>query len=175
MDSIIPVNNSVPPNNNLATTKIEKIKSLIIFFFKTLIFVSMISYTILEINNAIVYQHSECSASMYLTVPNWLFMHGSIGIILIMTYQFLNIFYSKQISSLFLKFAILFNFCWIIVGSILFWADCSNIEPKIFNDFVKVTIILNYFVLIINVCNINKFDLFDMLLDMALIYLFINE
>jgi len=38
----------------------------------------------------------------------------------------------------------LFGFIWLIVGSVIYWRDCSSIEPKTFNDFIYAILLISW-------------------------------
>jgi hypothetical protein len=89
---------------------------------------------------------------------------------IIIFYQILYMTYYKTFSLKILKLAILFNFCWIICGSILYCQNYINNQLTI-NDFMNMTCIMNYILLMINLHNHsnNKFVILNILFDMTLL------
>lgn len=41
-------------------------------------------------------------------------------------------------------FVYIFKFVWLIVGSIAFWRDCSDLDPKSVNDITRASLIIGY-------------------------------
>ena len=44
----------------------------------------------------------------------------------------------------------LFHLVWLIIGSIVFWRDCNNLEPKSLNDMMYAVLIIGYIGLYMN-------------------------
>lgn len=41
----------------------------------------------------------------------------------------------------------LFSLIWLIIGSVIFWRDCPDCDPQEINQFLYVTLIINYVVI----------------------------
>ncbi len=84
----------------------------------------------------------------------WMNIYGIFGIIHPIVICFFAWFKTKLESNFFaimymlcvilMNLITLFNFCWLIVGSFMFWRDCPNLSPKPMNDIFYSILIIGY-------------------------------
>ena len=94
-----------------------------------------------------------CNTPLFISISEWLVIKGSISVIGIII--LFVCFFSAKNSLLYclilpvVYIINLFLLIWVIVGSILFWRDCPNLEPKEVNTYMWFSLIFGY----IFVCN----------------------
>ena len=98
-----------------------------------------------------------CNTPMFVTLNEWLIVKGITHLILIM-WLIMLLFMGKKSCLSYILIIIcttinIFLLIWLIVGSIIFWRDCINLEPKIVNDYMWFSLILGY-ITIINMAKI---------------------
>ena len=128
---------------------------LIIFFFSLACALSISEIVIAALFH---YSISNCTTNL----PDqfiWLIVDGSVGIILmilliITTYrqEIQYYWYLSCTSSLIL----LFKFCWLITGSVMFWNDCPSTNPSTVNIILWIVLITSYFGIFIRLLLYNK-------------------
>ena len=82
-------------------------------------------------------------------IPIWLIVKGSVNIFeiiaaLCMLFTRKSALFISYIMSVIYALLLLFNLSWLIVGSIIFWKYCSNIEPDSVNTLMWCSLILGY-------------------------------
>jgi hypothetical protein len=86
-------------------------------------------------------------------IYSWMIAHGVIGIFEVINVSIFVItsftesdcgIISFGISLLFLILMVLFRFCWLIVGGVMFWRDCPNLYPSQMNDLMWATLIIGF-------------------------------
>jgi hypothetical protein len=103
----------------------------------------------------------KVSCNSFLQPTVWLVVKGIISVLIVCCLFFSNnicIHDKNKIVNtlLFLVIIItvplmLFNFIWLIVGSIMFWRDCINIQPVSLNILIWFALILGYIVVAIKI------------------------
>ena len=106
-------------------------------------------FPIMEIYFAITFGDDVvCDSSLNISIKNWLLIKASTSFVVtalvILCYMASNkscLYYLvKPITVLFN----LFYLVWIIIGSIIFWRDCINLQPQQLNTFMYFSLIFGY-------------------------------
>jgi hypothetical protein len=132
-----------------------------IFNISILFFISCLSiFPITEITiGAIHGDEIVCQSDINISLKTWLITKGIISLINI-PFIFLLYLSGKDSILLCILYPIhaiicLFNFAWLITGSIIFWRDCSHLTPLIVNNFMWVSLIFG-FITLINSANVSS-------------------
>ena len=84
-------------------------------------------------------------------VSKWMIIHGAIGLFeitcLLMTFAMvaLKMLPLMVVSVSLVVLASLFRLSWLVVGALILWRDCPNMQPKSVNDLMYATLILGFF------------------------------
>ncbi len=110
----------------------------------------VLSLPIVEIYYGVSYQNQIiCQSSINIEIPLWLILKGSIKLLSIIFISIYHFSTSKSIcgtiSSFIFSLLQTFLFVWLILGSIIFWRDCPNIEPTSVNTLMWFSLILEMF------------------------------
>ena len=103
-----------------------------------------------ELTLAIMYKNDIiCNSDINVSIFEWLVIKSSINIALLLLFFILSIFNDKDICCYYFLFFIyylvgIFNLVWLILGSILFWRDCYDLEPYTINILMWVSLIIGY-------------------------------
>lgn len=106
---------------------------------------------------AIYYNDIENCVSEVISIKTWLLVDGinnlilgAIVFLILLTWTSNNDENNNNIYPIaiimFIPLYILstFQVAWLIVGSIMFWRDCPNLEPTRLNDFMYAVLIIGY-------------------------------
>lgn len=100
------------------------------------------------------------SRTINLTLKNWLVIKGSLAIVNILTFSPMFLFNNKSlvyyICYIINSFFLIFNLSWLIVGSIIFWVDCKNLEPANINTLMYFSLIFGYISYLNQIAFFNK-------------------
>ena len=116
----------------------------------SLLFIIILLLTIfpsLEIYFAFTYNNIPCDNNLDISIENWLLINSIstficmffIGLLLYLNFH-KNFFYYKL--KTFLIFFLILKFVWIMVGMIIFYTFCYDLEPKFLNIFINFNFIL---------------------------------
>ena len=91
----------------------------------------------------------NCSTNIFnLSLKNWLIIKGSISILNIFSFATMVGCGNKSICNYIFyiinNIILTFNIIWLIIGSIIFWAYCKNLEPVNINTLMYFSLILGY-------------------------------
>ena len=99
-----------------------------------------------------------CQSDFNISIPEWLVIDGSSGLLFYTVFLYIIIYkiiYEDKLSISYI-FAVtlfilssLFKVAWIVVGSILFWRDCININPKQLNSIMWAVLLISIISMII--------------------------
>lgn len=118
--------------------------------------VFLFALPVTELTLSLIYRDDIiCNSDIQVTIFEWLVLKSSINIILLLIFFILSIFDNKDnylYSFIFFTYYLfgVFNFAWLIVGSIIFWRDCYNLEPYSINILMWVSLIMGYINIYIN-------------------------
>ena len=109
---------------------------------------------IIQIAFAAKYQNDMvCNISTIVSPYTWLMTTGIIGLCFgVFTLFFtLNILTTATLMDMFLMFSTFclipfafFSLAWMIVGSVMFWRDCNDMEPRPINQLISASLIIQY-------------------------------
>lgn len=106
-----------------------------------LAFALIIAFIIIEYVYATKYKDSSCNSFMH--PSTWLYVSTSVAIssiIILPCAKYIDKYKYDDISFIYS----LFGFIWLIIGSVIYWRDCSSIEPKTFNDFIYAILLISW-------------------------------
>lgn len=114
-----------------------------------LVLLIILSLPIVEIVFGIqYYQNLDCQSNINIPIYLWLIIKGSFSILTIFLVGCLYSLNNKSVLFVLtnpcLYFLQLFNLVWLILGSIIFWRDCSNLKPESVNILLYVSLIFGY-------------------------------
>ena len=125
-----------------------------ICFCSSIVFFCMLSCLLAlpasEMTLALLYKNDiVCKSDLHVNIFEWLVIKSSINIGLLITFFILFILNNKDTCYYSFMFSIyyiisLFNFGWLILGSVLFWRDCYNLEPTSVNILMWISLIMGY-------------------------------
>lgn len=97
-----------------------------------------------------------CNTSMFVDLNDWLIIKGFTTLAIIICLFILSfmgkkscLYYILMVICIFIN---IFLSIWLVIGSIIFWKDCINLEPKIVKDYMWFSLILGY----ITILNMTK-------------------
>ena len=130
---------------------IEELKYYaILIAFATCITITILAWPISEIIIGIYYKDNLICPSRdpELTLYKWLIVKGTVTISTIGLLTFFTITVKNTFSEILIKFILnvsnIFNLCWIIFGSYIFWGHCSDLTPNNINIYMWFSLILSY-------------------------------
>lgn len=110
-----------------------------------------------------VYHRNDNTCDSFLNVSDWLIIKGASTLGSIISFLFLlNFFATRQlltlgvtcqsslltvgsVFSMVLYFAsLLFEYAWLVTGSVIFWNDCRHLSPETMKNFLWATLIIGY-------------------------------
>ena len=125
-------------------------------FIAFILFCLFFTVTISEIYIGIIYKDiisCDSPLSLYISLSNWLVIKGSSTIFSLLLY-FPYIFSSHKSICYCITYILNFiintcNLGWLIIGSIMFWGYCINLQPTLLNNYLWISLITGY----IYICN----------------------
>jgi hypothetical protein len=140
-------------NNKCDTYCICRCCMYLLYIFCILLICALIYvFPIIQIIYANMYHDSVCYTRMNLSISGWLYTNGMFEIIVSTAYLVSKILYCNTFSKFLLFSGQLFTFIWLIIGSVLYFRDCSDIKPHSLNDLMISTIIIKWTMFIIYLC-----------------------
>jgi hypothetical protein len=113
-----------------------------------------------------------CESSVGVSFKAWLLVKGIVGIlsvptalVIVLTMALGKAAMDKipligillLLSSSFVLWIIsAFNFAWLIIGAVIFWRDCKNLDPLEVNNMMWASLIIGFVFLAMNVCSGRK-------------------
>jgi hypothetical protein len=110
----------------------------------------LLALPVSELVLAILYKNDIiCYTDLHVNIFEWLIIKSSVNIGLLVLFFILFILSNKDTCYYNFVCAIyyiisLFNFGWLILGSIIFWRDCYNLSPSSINILMWVSLIMGY-------------------------------
>lgn len=109
---------------------------------------SLLIFPILDIIFTSEYSCNAACSDMDISIKEWLYfkaiiMFGNISFMLLFLYSE-NRTLIKKLYYVILLFIEFFTIIWIIIGIVIFFRSCLNIEPHIFNIFMYFSIISGF-------------------------------
>lgn len=140
---------NIPPKNSLSTDSNKKnifgnicgcsMYLIILILVGSLFF----SFPIVQIAYGSTYT-VECESPINVSVSSWLIVNGVTHIIVLIVVSFMYFVGLKSCGTCIEMSYYIFWFSWLIVGSVLYFRDCKNIEPKSIDTLTVVTLIFSY-------------------------------
>ena len=130
-------------------SNIDLVSCCVMFTCSCFILLILLSLPIVEIVFGIqYYENLECQSQINIPIYLWLIIKGSFTILTIILVGCLYTINNKSmlfvLTNPCLYFLQLFNLVWLILGSIIFWRDCSNLKPESVNILLYVSLISGY-------------------------------
>jgi len=87
-----------------------------------------------------------CETSILnISIPIWLIVKSSLSFFIILLVYINIVLSSDNLYPYYILYiTYIFNIFWVIIGSIIFWKDCSNITPYYVNTFIWFDLIFSY-------------------------------
>lgn len=113
---------------------------------------------IVQIVFGLSYETAECVTNRFpFNVNTFLVIEGNVGLL---TYAFVCIaMICVDVGKCLLYLLSAFNFCWLIIGGVLFWGDCkSNVGNNSVEVLLWITLIWGYLAIFASLQNKNSAD-----------------
>lgn len=137
----------------------------LLFCCSSILLTIILSLPIVEIVFGIQYYNQiECISDINIPLDIWLIVRGSSTILTLILFICVMYFISRNNLTSFLGILLsplfyvlqFFNFIWLILGSIIFWRYCSNVEPESVNILLYVSLIFGYISILVSILNGNN-------------------
>uniref|UniRef100_A0A6C0EBY9 Uncharacterized protein n=1 Tax=viral metagenome TaxID=1070528 RepID=A0A6C0EBY9_9ZZZZ len=116
-------------------------------------------FSILQIVIAVKYKNDiDCESPIGLPIYHWLLIDA---IVFSITFAilFASVIYTltkfdqtfkivDRVASFLMIPHVLFNFSWLLIGSLVFWRDCIDVQPNKINALMWTTLIIKWFILL---------------------------
>ena len=117
-----------------------------------------ILFILLEIYFGFYYLNTiNCETTItYINIPLWLIVKGFLSIVNIILILLILEIKKKSLRFVFYIFHYIINIfliIWIIIGSIIYWKDCSYFKPYFINLFMGFSLISGYLSILYNIFN----------------------
>jgi len=123
--------------------------------------ICFVFYPAFEILMGTTYKNNvDCESTIGIRITDWLIMKGVFTILNLFSVS-LYLFSSKKSVTYCIIFPInilfnIFNFAWVIVGTVILYRDCIDFTPSDLNSFTKTSIYINYILCLIIAIQYNK-------------------
>jgi hypothetical protein len=135
------------------------------FFACLLVFSIFAALPVTEIVMGAIHRNDITCETDIVDISTWLIVKGATGlfvvvflVVAILAASTENEFFSCLAVSFVTPFvfACMFSFAWLIVGSVVFWRDCSHLEPRPVNTLMWCSLIIGYVSIYIQWTTSNK-------------------
>ena len=98
---------------------------------------------------------ATCNSTIAVSIPTWLIVEGSVGIGFVTSLIIFMLSAFSESAAMFLMLVPiiligLFQFAWLIVGSVLFWRDCYHVMPDSLNQLMWASLIIGYISILVS-------------------------
>ena len=127
-------------------------------FVGTVLSLLLLVLPIINIIFATIYEDSTCNSIMTPTI--WLYVSSIIYVLAILSYPICNYIDPKTLGKYSEAFFKTLYSMWLITGSIIFFRDCRNALPNVYNNFMWSILLFNWgiIVFVYLITNKNKSD-----------------